>query len=142
MHVVDQQPDDELDESLDELADDELPDDALPADEVPDDELLLDELLPDDELADDEVLAPVSDPVTTARRRHGAAGAILAAGMFGLDKALGRKVKEEAPIVIAAGTQPVDIDSDGIEIPIDDETSVFAPAQPPSDPFPPRRRRR
>ena len=34
--------------------------------------------------------------------RHGAAGAIVAAGMFGLDQALGRKPKEEAPIVMAA----------------------------------------
>ncbi len=110
-------------------------------DPQPDDELD-DEMLSDAALPDDEELEPVSDPVTTARRRHGAAGAILAAGMFGLDKALGRKVKEEAPIVIAAGTEPVDIDSDGIEIPIDDDTSVFAPPQPPSDPFPPRRRRR
>lgn len=123
VHRVDPQPDDELDESPELL------------DVFDDDEVL-------DELPADEELEPVSDPVTTARRRHGAAGAILAAGMFGLDKALGRKVKEEAPIVIAAGTEPVDIDSDGIEIPIDDDTSVFAPPQPPSDPFPPRRRRR
>ncbi|MDP2291067.1 MAG: hypothetical protein Q8M22_07735 [Actinomycetota bacterium] len=123
---MDPQPDDELDELDDEM--------------LSDDDLELDDL--DAAVPDEEVLDPVSDPVTTARRRHGAAGAILAAGMFGLDKALGRKVKEEAPIVIAAGTEPVDIDSDGIEIPIDDDTSVFAPPQPPSDPFPPRRRRR
>lgn len=126
VHRVDPQPDDELDELDDEM--------------LSDDDLELDDL--DAAVPDEEVLDPVSDPVTTARRRHGAAGAILAAGMFGLDKALGRKVKEEAPIVIAAGTEPVDIDSDGIEIPIDDDTSVFAPPQPPSDPFPPRRRRR
>ena len=88
------------------------------------------------------VVEPVSDPVGTARRRHGAAGAILAAGMFGVDIALGRKVKEEAPIVMAASSEPVDIEKDGIEVPIDDNTSVFAPPQPPSDPFPPRRRRK
>jgi len=85
---------------------------------------------------------PVSDPIGTARRRHGAAGAMLAAGMFGIDIALGRKVKEEAPIVIAASSEPVDIEKDGIEVPIDENTSVYAPPQPPSDPFPPRRRRK
>lgn len=85
---------------------------------------------------------PISDPVGTARRRHGAAGAMLAAGMFGVDIALGRKPKEEAPIVMAASSEPVDIDKDGIEIPIDENTSVYAPPQPPSDPFPPRRRRK
>ncbi len=87
-------------------------------------------------------LEPVSDPIGTARRRHGAAGAILAAGMFGVDIALGRKAKEEAPIVMAASTEPVEIDTDGIEVPIDENTSVYAPPQPPSDPFPPRRRRK
>lgn len=85
---------------------------------------------------------PISDPVATARRRHGAAGAILAAGMFGLDIAMGRKPKEEAPVVVAANTEPVDIEKDGIEVEIDENTSVFAPPQPPSDPFPRRRRRK
>ena len=87
------------------------------------------------------VMAPVSDPIATARRRHGPAGAMLAAGMFGIDVALGRKPKEEAPVVVAASSEPIDIDSDGIEIPIDEMTSVFAPPQPPKDPLPPRRRR-
>lgn len=88
------------------------------------------------------VIAPISDPIGTARRRHGAAGAMLAAGMFGADIALGRKPKEEAPVVITASSDPTDIDTDGIEIPIDEERSVFAPPQPPSDPFPPRRPRK
>ena len=87
-------------------------------------------------------IQPESDPIGTARRRHGSAGAILAAGMFGLDIALGRKAKEEAPIVAAASDQPVDIETDGIEIPVDERTSVYAPPQPPTDPLPPRRRRR
>ena len=83
------------------------------------------------------------DPVAAARRRHGAAGAIMAAGMFGLDQALtGRKIKQEAPIVMAASDQPVDIDHDGITVPVDDRVSVIAPPQPRSDPLPTRRRRR
>ncbi|MEY2523541.1 MAG: hypothetical protein QOJ66_2106 [Ilumatobacteraceae bacterium] len=94
---------------------------------------------------DDEVaLEPLQsfDPVRGARRRHGAAGAILAAGMFGLDQALGRKPKEEAPIVMAAADEPVDIDHEGIIVPVDDSVSVVAPPQPRSDPLPSRRRRR
>lgn len=99
----------------------------------------------DGELEDEVVefnTEPISDPVGTARRRHGAAGAMLAAGMFGIDIALGRKPKEEVPIVMAASSEPVDIDKDGIEVPIDENTSVYAPPQPPSDPFPRRRRRK
>ncbi len=94
---------------------------------------------------DDEVaLEPLQsfDPVRGARRRHGTAGAILAAGMFGLDQALGRKPKEEAPIVMAAADEPVDIDHGGIIVPVDDSVSVVAPPQPRSDPLPSRRRRR
>ncbi|MDO8392112.1 MAG: hypothetical protein Q7V57_16675 [Actinomycetota bacterium] len=90
----------------------------------------------------DVALIAESDPIATARRRHGATGAILAAGMFGVDIALGRKPKEEAPIVVAAPTEPTDIDDEGIEIPIDHLTSVYAPPQPPTDPFPPRRPRK
>ena len=82
------------------------------------------------------------DPINNARRRHGAAGAILAAGMFGLDQAMGRKPKEEAPIVMAASDEPVDIDNDGIVVPVDARLSVVAPPQPRSDPLPARRRRR
>jgi hypothetical protein len=82
------------------------------------------------------------DPVSSARRRHGTAGAIMAAGMFGLDQALGRKPKEEAPIVMAASDEPVDIDDLGITVPVDDNMSVVAPPQPRSDPLPARRRRR
>jgi hypothetical protein len=92
---------------------------------------------------DDAAIEPLVtfDPVRTARRRHGAAGAIVAAGMFGLDQALGRKVKEEAPVVIAASDKPVDIDEEGITVPVGESMSVVAPPQPRSDPLPSRRRR-
>lgn len=88
-----------------------------------------------------ETMPAISDPIATARRRHGAAGAVLAAGMFGVDIALGRKPKEDAPIVVASSSEPVDIESDGITIPVDAATSVFAPPQPKQDPLPPRRKR-
>ena len=93
---------------------------------------------------DDAAIEPLQsfDPVRAARRRHGAAGAIVAAGMFGLDQALGRKPKEEAPIVMAAADEPVDIDHEGIIVPVDRDLSVIAPPQPRSDPLPSRRRRK
>ena len=110
-------------------------------DNVPivDDEL--DEL---DELeAADGPINVASDPIATARRRHGAAGAALAAGMVAInDILLMRPPKEEAPIVVASPTEPTDIDADGIHVPVDEARSVFAPPQPPADPFPPRRPRR
>jgi hypothetical protein len=92
---------------------------------------------------DDAAIEPLQafDPIPAARRRHGTAGAIVAAGMLGLDQALGRKPKEEAPIVMAASDEPVDIDNDGITVPVDDVVSVIAPPQPRSDPLPNRRRR-
>ncbi|MEO7371645.1 MAG: hypothetical protein ABI949_07670 [Ilumatobacteraceae bacterium] len=93
---------------------------------------------------DDGAIEPLQsfDPVRAARRRHGIAGAVMAAGMFGLDQALGRKAKEEAPIVVSAADEPVDIDSEGIIVPVDNGVSVIAPPQPRSDPLPARRRRR
>lgn len=95
----------------------------------------------------DEPLEPIERDDTraiieTARRRHGTLGAAIAAGMLGLDKLMGRKPREEAPIVMAAPSEPVDIDNDGIHVPVDDEVSVFAPAQPRPDPYARRRHRR
>lgn len=89
-----------------------------------------------------EPLEPISDPVGTARRKHGAAGAVLAAGLFGVDIALGRKPKEEIPVVVDAAGEPTDIDTDGISIPVDEHTTVVAPALPPSEPRAPKPRRR
>ena len=93
---------------------------------------VFDEVLDDDAVAFD---AGPTDPVAAARRRHGAAGAIVAAGMLGLDQMLGRKPKQEAPIVVAANSDPVDIDSNGISMVIAPGTSVVAPAQPRSEPL-------
>ncbi len=100
---------------------------------------------PDEENLDPQPLAETShaDMVANARRRHGAAGAMLAAGLVAMDDLLmGRPVKEQAPVVVANPTEPHDVDRDGIIVPIDEEKSVFAPPQPPVDPFPRRPRRR
>ena len=121
------------------MADEVAPDDVPP---LRDTDVIATEMHDADEII--ESLDPVSDPVVTARRRHGAAGAMLAAGMFGVDIALGRKPKEEAPIVVDASSDPHDIDKDGIRIAVDDDTHVWAPPLPPSQPpaaKPPKRKR-
>lgn len=104
--------------------DDDTPDDAQ--------EFALDPTLDDEQL------------ITSARRRHGALGGIVAAGMLGIDKVLGRKPREEIPVVVDAPTEPIDIDADGISMQLDDETSVVAPPLPRTPPkvAPARRRRR
>ena len=94
---------------------------------MPDADPTLDEMPP---------IPALSDPVSTARRRHGAAGAVLAAGMFGVDIALGRKPKEEAPVVVTASGDPTDIDRDGMNFALDAATQVMAPPLPPSNTAP------
>lgn len=61
-----------------------------------------------------------------ARRRYGAAGAIVAAGMLGLDKVLGRKPKDDGAQVQEALGEPGDIDADGIVVDVDDERQVHS----------------
>ena len=66
--------------------------------------------------------------VANARRRHGSAGAMLAAGMLGVDQVVnGRKPREDAPIVIASNSDPLDIDTDGISMSLDDHDVVAPP---------------
>ena len=68
---------------------------------------------------------------------------MLAAGMLGLEQAMGlRKPKEEAPIVVDANDDPVDIDREGILFAVDEGTSVFVHPQPRSGPLLGHRRRR
>ncbi len=99
--------------------------------------------LTSDAASDDEHdgAAPPAD-AAPRRRSGGLAGAALGAAMFGLDQVLGRKPREEAPIVVDASGQPKDLEDDGIHVPIDDTASVWAPPQPRSDPTHRRRRRR
>jgi hypothetical protein len=69
---------------------------------------------------------------------------MVAAGMLGLDQVLGRKPREEAPIVVSTGSEPGDIDDDGIVVAIDGITSAVVPPQPRSTvaQTPARRRRK
>ena len=66
--------------------------------------------------------------MAAARRRYGAVGAMVAGGMLGLDRLLGRKPKEESPVVWEASGEPENIDR-GMTIDIDDETSVVSKPQ-------------
>ena len=105
-----------------------------PRNDAPSDERELDEEVAlDDELDRDQLIA-------NARRRHGVAGGILAAGMFGLDQMLGRKPKEEVPVVVSSNSDPVDIDAHGISIDIDAERTVVAPPIPRAGDRPLRKR--
>ena len=100
--------------------DDQLADD----DELADDE-------PADELADDEAVAlelEGGDPIASARRMHGKGGAMVAAGMFGLEIAMGLKKKPDSVQIQEAPTDPVDVDKNGITVMIDAVTTVEAPA--------------
>jgi hypothetical protein len=79
------------------------------------------------DLGEDDVVTRIAH----ARQRHGLAGGMLAAGMLGIDQVVnGRKPREEAPIVVAANSDPIDIDRDGISVPLDQE-GQFAVAAPP-----------
>jgi hypothetical protein len=122
---------------------DEQADDALPEDD-PDHGIDDEDVLPEDLHATSEPADAEAAMIAAARRRHGSLGAVVAAGMLGFEKLLGRKPREEAPIVVDAPSEPVDIDSDGISVAVDDLTTVVAPPLPrvPPTPAPSRRRRR
>ena len=77
---------------------------------------------------------PDHDMIERARRRYGAMGAVVASGMLGIDKILGRKPNEEIPAVWEASGEPGDIDKDGIAIDIDDSTQVRSNPGSPTDP--------
>ena len=82
----------------------------------------------EDDLEPVEPLTVTSDDaqmMATARRRYGAVGAMVAGGMLGLDRLLGRKPKEESPVVWEASGEPEDIDH-GMTIDIDEDTSVVS----------------
>lgn len=78
-----------------------------------------------DDLDRSPMLSTDAQMIDTARRRYGSVGAIVAGGMLGLDRLLGRKVKEEAPVVWEASGEPEDIDR-GMTIDVDDDTTVVS----------------
>jgi hypothetical protein len=52
---------------------------------------------------------------------------MLAGGMVVFDKLLGRKPKEDAAIIVEASGEPGNIDVDGINFVLDDNTTVSSP---------------
>lgn len=69
-----------------------------------------------------------ADLIANARRRYGSGGALLAAGMLGLDNILREKYKPDSVQVQQAPTDPTDLDAEGIRVAIDESLSVNAPA--------------
>lgn len=69
---------------------------------------------------------PEAQMIQRARQRYGSLGVFVAGGMLGIDKILGRRVKEEAPVVWEASGEPGDIDSHGIVVPLDDNTEAVS----------------
>ncbi|MCX6522132.1 MAG: hypothetical protein NTZ21_15845 [Actinobacteria bacterium] len=127
-------------------------DPALDLDDLELDDLEL-ELDPDDlEVTDGRGPEPfdaggdMATRIAHAKRRHGVAGAALAAGMLGIDQIVnGRKPREEAPIVIASNSDPLDIDTDGIALSLADADVAVPPlprTEPKTSPTPGKRRRR
>ena len=102
----------------------------------------------DDEGPFDDYEAPVSldldggDVVANARRRYGGGGALLAAGMLGLDKILTDKKKPDSVQVQHAASEPVDLDTSGIQVMIDELTSVEAPPLDRREPLSMKKKRR
>jgi hypothetical protein len=76
----------------------------------------------------DEPTVPPSDMVSRAAQRYGVVGAMLAGSMVAFDRLLGRKPKEEAPVVFEASGEPGNIDDDGITLILDDNTTIMSPA--------------
>jgi hypothetical protein len=76
----------------------------------------------------DEPSVPPNDMVRRAAQRYGTVGAMLAGSMVAFDRLLGRKPKEEAPVVFEASGEPGNIDDDGITLILDDNTTIMSPA--------------
>lgn len=82
----------------------------------------------DDESVEHEASHPASnDMVRRAAQRYGTVGAMLAGSMVAFDRLLGRKPKEEAPVVFEASGEPGNIDDDGITLILDDTTTIVSP---------------
>jgi hypothetical protein len=62
--------------------------------------------------------------------------------MFGVDIALGRKPKEEVPVVVDAAGEPTDIDTEGIRVSVDGLIEVVTPPIPRREPVVAKPRRR
>ncbi|MEK7292301.1 MAG: hypothetical protein AAB018_03325 [Actinomycetota bacterium] len=76
-------------------------------------------------------LEPQSNEQAMLRRasqRYGTVGALLAGGMVVFDRLLGRKPRQEAPIVVEASGEPGNIDREGITLILNESTTVISPA--------------
>lgn len=74
-------------------------------------------------------------------RRRGS-DSVLFAAMLGIAEVLGRKPKEETPVVVDAPSEPVDVHRDGVSVAIDEHSSAYTPPQPRRAPITSGSRRR
>src|SRR6187549_3400140 len=109
-----------LPEDDDDLGDAIEAEDFLPEDEDDDDHPVDERRAADHEAA----------LIARARKRGGTMGAIVAGGMLGLEKMLGQKVKEEAPVEWEAPGEPLDIDRNGITVPLEDDAVARSQPRP------------
>jgi len=70
--------------------------------------------------------------VHRAVQRYGFAGAMLAGGMVAFDRLLGRREREDPPVIAETPDEPTDIDRDGIVVQVDESTTVVARAPEPT----------
>ena len=100
---------------------------------------------PDESEAVEPEPEPELSDLTRVKRRNGVATAMLAGALFGLRDVL-ESPKETAPVTVESSSEPTDIDSDGMSIPIGEQTRAVAPPQPnsrqPARRRTPRRRRK
>lgn len=87
------------------------------------------------------VEATTEELVAAARRRYGRGGAGLAAGMLGLEIALGTRKKPDSVQVQESPTKPVDIDTDGLVVAVNAQTAASVPALERRPPLSTRKRR-
>ncbi len=88
---------------------------------------------------------PMSDDaavIRRARQKTGSGGAILAGAMLGLRDILEGPKKTEVAIVVAAPTEPVDLDEEGIRVTIGDTVVMTGKLAPLPEQVKHRRRRR
>ena len=67
--------------------------------------------------------------VRAGRRRYGVVGAAMAGAMLALRDLL-EKPKDDAAVVVEAASEPTDMDTDGITVPVAPGLAAHAPAQP------------
>jgi hypothetical protein len=84
--------------------------------------------------AEREVLERRRAAIEAGRRKGGVAGAAMAGAMMVMAEIVEGPKKDDAPVVVQANSDPIDVDADGITVELDDQ-AVEAPALERLDPL-------